>query len=58
MIRIDSTPSTHVIACACGWRSLQLTRAAAWTAAAGHEAACHPGHRHAQKMAAQHSSGS
>lgn len=51
MITIDATPNSAIVLCTCGWRAVRSTRAAAWTAAATHEATCHPQDEHARTMA-------
>jgi len=43
LFTIDATAYSAVIACECGWRDVYATRYAAWTAAARHESAAHPG---------------
>lgn len=43
MITVDSTLSSTVAVCSCGWRYLADSRRGAWLAARDHERVAHPG---------------
>lgn len=48
-LRIDSSATTHVPICACGWRGMPaMTRLEALSQARHHEMRAHPGHHHAR----------
>lgn len=49
-IRLDSTPSSTVAVCTCGWRDVATTPYVAARAAVEHEASCHPDQRQAYDL--------
>lgn len=49
-LKVDKSPVTAVVVCACGWRTVATTRHRALIAVADHERDVHPDDRHARTL--------
>lgn len=56
MIRYDRTRISVVIVCDCGWQDVGISKDAAWSLAADHEARAHPERRQVRHAADQRTS--
>ena len=50
-IRYDRSAFSVVVVCDCGWADVGVSKEAAWSLAADHEARAHPDDRHVREAA-------